>query len=137
MAEHPEVSHHVGLLFNAPARGPDLLETGHRDDPAFGLELLDFFALLTRKQFGEHFINAQLPCHRLGRAPTVAGQHNDPQPVLMEQANRFRGRVVDFSTNASTIATNYSGSPKKLSARASNGVGTYAVAAGESVIDEF
>ena len=52
-------------------------------------------SLFCWQHLGDHFIDAQLPRHGLGRAPAVAGQHDDPQSVLVEQANGFRGRVLD------------------------------------------
>jgi hypothetical protein len=57
---------------------------GHRDDPALTLKCADLFTLLLGKNFGDHFIEAQVLSHPVGHFLLVAGQDDHLDPALMQ-----------------------------------------------------
>src|SRR5215470_4764748 len=50
--------------------------------PALAAQPLDHRALLRRQDLGRHLVDAEPPCHRLGRGAVVAGQHHDAHLVV-------------------------------------------------------
>jgi len=58
--------------------------TGHRDDAALRLQLLDQLQLVGGFDFAVHFFDAQALPHSAGRGQTVAGGHHDAQACLAQ-----------------------------------------------------
>ena len=68
---------------------------GHRHDAALGLEPLDHFALLLGQHLGPDVVDPELPRHGLGGRPVVAGEHDDPQALLVKRFIAAGGRFLD------------------------------------------
>ena len=73
---------------------------GHGHDVALGLQALDHLAFLIGQDLGLDLVEIQLAPDGLGRGAVVAGQHDDPHPVGVQQADRLGRGFLDRVGNA-------------------------------------
>ena len=68
---------------------------GHGDNAARLLQALDDGAFLVGEDLCLHVVDAEAARHRFRRHPMVAGEHDDTDAVVLQQAQRLGGRVLD------------------------------------------
>ena len=68
---------------------------GHRHRPSFCLKPFDRFVFLRRADFGDDFLDAELPRHGLGSRSAIAGEHDDVHAVLSKAAKRLQAGRPD------------------------------------------
>ena len=69
----------IAMPTSAAAKAGRVIDAvaGHGDHVPFGAQLLDDPVLVVRQHIGHHIVDAELAGDRLGRAPVVAGEHDD------------------------------------------------------------
>lgn len=68
---------------------------GHGDPSAFAAQALHDAGLVLRKNLGHHFVNAQLPAHRLRCGLPIAGEHDDAHTGRAQPLQCGRGGGLD------------------------------------------